>query len=63
MTDDELAAVIAAATALLADERSPAAPAPTRWDLAARVRIDAVWQARRIADARSRWAMSDRLHD
>jgi hypothetical protein len=58
MNDDELAAVIAAAVALLA-RREPAGPPPlSRWRLADRIGADAARSA--SPKLRSRWAQAGR---
>jgi hypothetical protein len=64
MNDDALAAVVAAAQLLLARaaDTSPAPPSPS-WPLAARLPAADGAQARLVARARSRWAMSGRLRD
>jgi len=57
--DDEVAAVIAAAVALLAAQaRPPASPAPARWRLAARLGDGPARNA--PASVRSRWSAAGR---
>jgi|GEM_PF-1943458 len=63
MTEDELTAVIAAATALL---RLPAAenaaPVQSAWRIAARIDCADVAEARAAARRASVWSMQGRLH-
>ncbi len=60
MTEDELVAVVAAATALL--QREPMIeepPAMPPWRMAGRIKTDSAFQAR--AAAQSPWSMHGRL--
>jgi hypothetical protein len=57
VTDEELAAVIAAAAALLATHEKTAPPALSRWRLADRIGTEA---ARTYSAGRSRWAEAGR---
>ncbi len=64
MTEDALAAVVAAAQLVFARSRAQiAAPAISGWTLAARVGVDDARRAGLAARAPSRWAMSGRLRD
>jgi hypothetical protein len=56
--DDEVAAVIVAAVALLAARTTPAPPAPARWRLAGRLGDAATRSA--PANVRSRWSAAGR---
>jgi len=63
MTEDELTAVVAAATALFRSHAADrAAPVQSAWRIAARIDCADVAEARAAARRASVWSMGARLH-